>query len=72
MSRCTLLARSYFADAVSSNHVLSKTHFEDMHTFRLDWQPGGGEDGTTGYLRWYLDDERLYGITDDTLVSRFD
>eukprot|EP00903_Cladosiphon_okamuranus_P018365 g16894.t1 len=61
--------KSYFADAVSSNHVLSETHFEDMHTFRLDWQPGGGEDGTKGYLRWYLDDEQLYGIDDDTLGS---
>ena len=60
--------RSYFADAVSSNHVLSPTHFEDMHTFRLDWQPGGGEGGEKGYLRWYLDDEQLYGIDDDTLV----
>ncbi|CAM9322280.1 unnamed protein product [Pylaiella littoralis] len=61
--------KSYFSDAVSGNHALSATHFEEMHTFRLDWQPGKEEDGTKGYLRWYLDDELLYGIDDDTLGS---
>ncbi|CAM9973170.1 unnamed protein product, partial [Scytosiphon promiscuus] len=60
---------SYLADAVSGNHILTATHFEDLHTFRLDWQPGGwGPDGEEkGYIRWYLDDEPLYGIDDNTL-----
>lgn len=61
---------SYFADAVSGNHVLEETHFEDMHTYRLDWQPFEGENGEKPYLRWYLDDEQLYGINSDTLVRR--
>ncbi|CBJ31299.1 Beta-1,6-glucan active enzyme, family GH16 [Ectocarpus siliculosus] len=64
-----LPGKSYYADAVSSNHVLSETHFEDLHTYRLDWQPGGGDDSSKGYLRWYVDDELLYGISDDTLES---
>lgn len=58
---------SYFADAVSGNHILERTHFEDLHTYRLDWQPGG--EGKKGYIRWFLDDVLLYGIDDDTLVS---
>lgn len=62
---------SYFADAVSGNHVLGKSHFEDMHTYRIDWQPGSVEDGVKGYLRWYLDDVQIYGIDDDTLVSYY-
>ena len=53
---------------MSANSVLQDTHFEDIHTFRLDWQPGGG--GRKGYLRWLLDDVQLYGIDDDTLVRR--
>ena len=62
------MCRSYFADAVSGNHMLEDTHFEEMHTYRLDWQPFEGENGEKPYLRWYLDDEQLYGIGADTLV----
>eukprot|EP00904_Undaria_pinnatifida_P011974 jgi/Undpi1/7907/HiC_scaffold_24.g10379.m1 len=61
----TTLNKCYYADAVSANSLLSATHFEDIHTYRLDWQPG--EDGRKGYLRWLLDDVQLYGIDDDTL-----
>lgn len=36
---------------------LNESHFENMHVFRLEWQPGDD-----GYLRWYMDDEFRFGI----------
>lgn len=36
-----------------------------MHTYRLQWQPGGTGNGS---LDWYVDGERVYGITDNTVV----
>lgn len=54
--------KSYQTDAISANHQLQKTHFTDFHKYRLEWATG-----SEGYIRWYLDDELLYGITADTL-----
>lgn len=51
---------------MSANSLLSDTHFEELHTYRLDWQPSGN--GTKGYLKWLLDDKLLYSIDDDTVV----
>ena len=31
--------KSYNADAVSANTNLSQTHFDEFHTYRLEWQP---------------------------------
>ncbi|CAM9487594.1 unnamed protein product, partial [Discosporangium mesarthrocarpum] len=42
---------------------LEASHFETIHTYHLDWEPG--EDG---YLRWNVDDEFVYGITSNTVV----
>lgn len=36
---------------------LTEDHFNNFHTFRLEWQPG--EDG---YIHWYLDDEFRFGV----------
>lgn len=41
--------RDYVADAISANTGLESTHFEDFHTYRLEWQPGESD----GYLKWY-------------------
>ncbi|CAN0161844.1 unnamed protein product, partial [Ascophyllum nodosum] len=57
--------KSYYGDAVSANHVLSATHFEEMHTYRLNWQPG--TEDRLGFLEWHVDDEMVYSINDDTL-----
>ena len=54
--------RSYQTDAISANHQLSKKHFQKFHKYRLEWATG-----SEGYLRWYLDDNLLYGITANTL-----
>ena len=53
-------AQSYTADAISANTNLYETHFNDFHTYRLEWIPG-----ENGYLTWHLDGKFLYGIHAD-------
>lgn len=53
---------TYTADALSSNTRLSASHFNSLHKYRLEWTPG-----QHGYLRWYLDDEFVYGIDSTAL-----
>ena len=40
--------QAFQADAVGVVHQLVPSHFEKMHTFRLEWQPGKG-----GRLDWF-------------------
>ena len=54
--------KSYQADAISANHQLRATHFDVHHKYRLEWAAG-----KEGFLKWYLDDEFLFGITAETL-----
>ena len=42
---------------MSANTALSKTHFREFHTYRIEWVPGAA-----GHIHWYLDDRLLYGI----------
>ena len=37
----------YQADAISANRNLEEKHFQDFHTYRLEWIPG-----ENGYLKW--------------------
>jgi hypothetical protein len=55
--------QSYKADGVSAISTIAETHFTEFHTYKLEWQPGS--DG--GYLAWYMDDELLFEITQDSL-----
>jgi len=54
----------YQADAVSALTSLSATHWEDFHTYRLEWMPG-----PEGYLAWYLDGEMLYDVPASALSN---
>jgi hypothetical protein len=42
-----LASQSYTADAISANTNLYATHFDDFHTYRLEWVPG-----KHGYIKW--------------------
>ncbi|KAG5178471.1 beta-1,6-glucan active enzyme, family GH16 [Tribonema minus] len=55
--------QSYRADGISAITRLARTHFNDFHTYKLEWRPGA--DG--GYLAWYLDDELLFEIDQASL-----
>ncbi|KAJ1458594.1 beta-glucan synthesis-associated protein-domain-containing protein [Pelagophyceae sp. CCMP2097] len=48
---------TYTADAISANTPIGKTHFDDLHTYRVEWDPR-----STGGMRWFLDDQFIYSI----------
>jgi hypothetical protein len=54
--------RSYRSDALSGNHQLAATHFNEQHKFRVEWQPG-----PDGYISWYIDDTFIYRINPQAL-----
>lgn len=57
----------YQEDAISVNTDLNQTHFDSMHVYRLEWEPGSTEGG--GYIEWYLDDDFIFGISGDDLAA---
>ena len=57
--------QTFQADAVGAMHQLTPSHFNTMHTIRLEWQPGPG-----GRLDWFTKDHRqnaTYSMTTDGL-----
>ena len=54
--------KAYQADAISANNQLNADHFDEFHTYRLEWTPGKG-----GGIKWYLDNHFLYSIGERTL-----
>lgn len=57
---------TYQSDALSANMHISSSHFDDFHTYRLEWEPSDF-DGNGGYIRWYADDFLVYGIESNVL-----
>jgi len=57
-----LPSETYMADAISANTKLKQTHYENLHTYRLEWLPG-----ENGYIKWYLDNRFIYGINANAL-----
>mmetsp|Transcript_23825 Transcript_23825/g.33434 ORF Transcript_23825/g.33434 Transcript_23825/m.33434 type:complete len:656 (+) Transcript_23825:45-2012(+) len=59
---------AFQADAIGAVHQLTKENFEQMHTFRLEWQPGPG-----GRIDWYtkrgVDWTHAFSIKDESLAS---
>jgi len=74
--------QAFQADAVGAAHQLTPAHFQKVHTFRLEWQPGPG-----GRIDWYAKGHKInstlsmegdglgedwiksYGIKDDSLKN---
>lgn len=62
----------WMEDAISLNSDLYETHFEDHHTYRLEWQPprrtqDDSSSSSSGYLEWWLDDEFIFGVEGESL-----
>ena len=57
---------SYQADALSANTQLNTSHFEKHHIYRIEWEPPS-LNGTGGYLKWFTDNEYVFGVYGDTL-----
>ncbi|KAL3791487.1 hypothetical protein HJC23_011518 [Cyclotella cryptica] len=58
---------TYQSDAISANTHIGKDHFKSFHKYRMEWEPPD-DDGTGGYIKWYLDDRFLYGIQGKNLA----
>jgi len=56
--------KAYQADAISANNQLFETHFEEFHTYRLEWTPD-----SDGSIKWYLDGDFLYSIGKNTMKN---
>lgn len=57
---------TYQSDAISANTHLTKSFFEKYHKYSVEWEPPNN-DGTDGYLRWYMDGKFLYGVKGNSL-----
>uniref|UniRef100_A0A7S3K4P5 GH16 domain-containing protein n=1 Tax=Aureoumbra lagunensis TaxID=44058 RepID=A0A7S3K4P5_9STRA len=55
--------QTYIADAISANRHLHETHFDDFHTWRLEWSTKEGQQS----IRWYLDNEFIFQVLPETL-----
>jgi beta-glucan synthesis-associated protein KRE6 len=58
--------KTYQSDAISANRQLNKTHYEKQHKYRIEWEPPN-EDGKDGYVKWYTDDELVFGLHGESL-----
>ena len=54
---------SYVADGISWNSNIEPSMYQQQHIYRVEWQPGG-------YIDWYLDDQFLFGIPQESLTSK--
>lgn len=59
-------AYTYQSDALSANMHINSSYYDEMHTYRVEWEPSDLK-GDGGYIRWYADDKLVYGIESDVL-----
>lgn len=57
---------TYQSDAISANTHLTKDSFKRHRKYRVEWEPPN-DDGTGGYLKWFLDGKILYGMKGENL-----
>lgn len=53
-------------DTISVNYWLDDTFWTQQHLFRVEWEPPS-EDGTGGYIYWFIDGNLVAGIQGDEL-----
>mmetsp|Transcript_15488 Transcript_15488/g.25832 ORF Transcript_15488/g.25832 Transcript_15488/m.25832 type:complete len:432 (+) Transcript_15488:748-2043(+) len=57
---------TYQSDALSANMPLTESHYKDQHLYRVEWDPPE-EDGTGGYIKWFVDNDLMYGVFGESL-----
>ena len=55
-------SQAYQTDAISAISGVTPSHFDALHKYRLEWQPG-----KEGYLKWYIDDDLMHSIDGKSL-----
>jgi len=61
--------KDYWSDAISYNHQLSEKHFKTNVKYRVEWELPDEEDGTDGYIRWFIDDKFSFHINGTGIVE---
>eukprot|EP00555_Chaetoceros_dichaeta_P009161 CAMPEP_0198258190 /NCGR_PEP_ID=MMETSP1447-20131203/7686_1 /TAXON_ID=420782 /ORGANISM="Chaetoceros dichaeta, Strain CCMP1751" /LENGTH=650 /DNA_ID=CAMNT_0043945261 /DNA_START=62 /DNA_END=2014 /DNA_ORIENTATION=+ len=61
--------KDYWSDAVSFNHQLEEKHFTTKHKYRLEWDVPDKDEGTDGYIRWFIDDKFVLEINGTGIVD---
>ena len=56
----------YQTDTISFNYWLDDTFWTEQHLFRVEWEPPL-EDGTGGYIYWFIDGKLIAGIHGEEL-----
>mmetsp|Transcript_12549 Transcript_12549/g.29510 ORF Transcript_12549/g.29510 Transcript_12549/m.29510 type:complete len:423 (+) Transcript_12549:89-1357(+) len=62
--------KSYQSDALSGNTQLNADLWSRFINYRLEWQMPSSDPDGQGYLRWYFDDELVYGVAGSVLGSK--
>ena len=62
-------SQSYQADAISCIAQLNDSYWQDFHTWRLEWQPPNETDTTGGYVKWYIDGDFKFEVSQSNLDS---
>lgn len=52
----------YQTDTISVNYWLDDSFWTRQHVFRVEWEPPDMDDGTGGYIHWYVDGNFMAGI----------
>jgi len=62
--------RSYQSDALSGNTQLFGTSWDRFNTYRVEWQLPASDPAGLGYLRWFFNDRKVYGVRGETLRKK--
>jgi len=57
---------TYQSDAISANTNINESYFQSQNIYRVEWEPPNANK-KGGYIRWYLNEKFLFGITGDSL-----
>jgi hypothetical protein len=58
---------TYQSDAISCNAILSDSHYDEQHLYRVEWEPPNEDYGSRGYLKWFIDGKLITGIYGESL-----
>lgn len=61
---------SVVQDAVSGKMSLSKTHFDNFHTYGCWWSPSSSPGAKDGFIRFYMDGVPWYEVQELVLQVR--
>ena len=61
--------KDYWSDAVSYNHQLQNSHFEEKYKYRVEWELPDEDTKFDGYIRWFVNDRFVLQINGTGLVD---